>query len=93
IPPNELRDLADVAKAKLGKSVILLSSIDKEKGKINMVVSVSKELTDKYKAGQIIKEVAQVIGGKGGGRPDMAQGGGTQIDKLDEAFKKFEETI
>ncbi len=93
IPPNELRDLADVAKAKLGKSVILLASVDKEKGKINMVVSVSKELTDKYKAGQIIKEVAQVVGGKGGGKPDMAQGGGTQIDKLDEAFKKFEEIV
>jgi alanyl-tRNA synthetase len=93
IPPNELRDLADVAKAKLGKSVILLASVDKEKGKINMVVSVSKDLTDKYKAGQIIKEVAQIVGGKGGGKPDMAQGGGTQIDKLEEAFKKFEEIV
>jgi alanyl-tRNA synthetase len=58
-----------------------------------MIVSVSKELTDKYKAGDIIREVSQIVGGKGGGRPDMAQGGGTEINKLEEAFKKFEKII
>ncbi len=91
IKPNELRDLSDVAKAKLGKAVILLASVDKNKGKVNLVVSVSKDLTNKFKAGNIIKEVASILGGKGGGRPDMAQGGGTKIEALEQAFNKFVE--
>ncbi len=91
LQPNELRDLADVARAKLGKSVVMISTVDKEKGKVNFIVAVSKELTDKVKAGEIVKQVSQVLGGKGGGRPDMAQGGGTEIDKLNEAFNKFKE--
>ncbi|WP_457624572.1 alanine--tRNA ligase [Persephonella sp.] len=89
LSPNELRDLADVARAKLGSSAVLLASVDREKGKINLVAAVSKDLTDRIKAGDIIRQVAPVIGGKGGGRPDMAQGGGTDISKLDEAFEKF----
>ena len=89
LKPNELRDLVDVAKAKLGKSIVLIASIDKEKGKINLVLGVDKSLTDRFKAGNIIKEVATVLGGKGGGKPDMAQGGGTDINKLNDAFKKF----
>ncbi|WP_029520358.1 alanine--tRNA ligase [Persephonella sp. IF05-L8] len=93
LAPNELRDLADVARAKLGKSVVLLASIDKEKEKVNLIAAVSKELTDKIKAGEIIRQVAPIVGGKGGGRPDMAQGGGTEINKIDEAFKKFEEIV
>ncbi|WP_457643504.1 alanine--tRNA ligase [Persephonella sp.] len=89
LSPNELRDLADVARAKLGSSAVLLASVDREKRKINLVAAVSKDLTDRIKAGDIIRQVAPVIGGKGGGRPDMAQGGGTDISKLDEAFEKF----
>jgi alanyl-tRNA synthetase len=93
LAPNELRDLADVARSKLGRSVVLLASIDKEKNKVNLIAAVSKDLTQKIKAGDIIKEVAPVVGGKGGGRPDMAQGGGTDISKVDEAFKKFLEIV
>ncbi|WP_456393668.1 DHHA1 domain-containing protein, partial [Persephonella sp.] len=89
LSPNELRDLADVARSKLGSSAVLLASVDREKRKINLVAAVSKDLTDRIKAGDIIRQVAPVIGGKGGGRPDMAQGGGTDISKLDEAFEKF----
>ena len=91
LQPNELRDLADVARAKLGKSVVMIATIDKEKGKVNFIVAVSKELTDKIKAGDIVKQIAPILGGKGGGRPDMAQGGGTETQKLEEAFKKFQE--
>ncbi len=91
LSPNELRDLADVARAKLGKSVVMIATIDKEKGKVNFIVAVSKDLTDKLKAGDIVRQIAPVVGGKGGGRPDMAQGGGTRIEKLQEAFKKFQE--
>jgi len=93
LAPNELRDLADVARAKLGKSVVLIASVDKEKGKVNLIAAVSKDLTDKIKAGDIIREIAPVVGGKGGGRPDMAQGGGTAVDKLPEAFEKFSNTV
>ncbi|WP_457634995.1 alanine--tRNA ligase [Persephonella sp.] len=93
LSPNELRDLADVARAKLGRSVVLLASVDREKGKINLITAVSKDLTDKIKAGDIIREVAPILGGKGGGRPDMAQGGGTQINNLEKAFKKFLELV
>ena len=93
LSPNELRDLADVARAKLGRSVVLLASVDREKGKINLITAVSKDLTDKIKAGDIIREIAPILGGKGGGRPDMAQGGGTQINNLEKAFKKFLELV
>ena len=91
LKPNELRDLVDVAKSKLGKAVVLIASIDKEKGKVNLVVGVDKSLTDKLKAGNIVKEVAQILGGKGGGKPDIAQGGGTDINKLKDVFKRFVE--
>jgi len=91
IKPNELRDLVDVARAKLGKSVVMLLSVDKEKNKANIVVGVSKDLSKTVKAGDIVREVSQILGGKGGGRPYMAQGGGTEIKNIDKAFKKFEE--
>ncbi|NPA58798.1 MAG: alanine--tRNA ligase, partial [Aquificae bacterium] len=89
LSPNELRDLADVVRSKLGSSVVLLASTDREKGKVNLIVAVSKDLTGRFRAGDIIKQVAPVVGGKGGGRPDMAQGGGTEVSKLEEAFETF----
>ena len=55
--------------------------------------SASKGLTDKFKAGELIKPIAQLVGGNGGGRPDMAQAGGTQVDKLDEALAKLYELV
>ncbi len=93
LQPNDLRDLADVARGKLGKSVVMIATVDKEKGKVNFIVAVSKDITDKIKAGDIVKQISPILGGKGGGRPDMAQGGGTQINKLEEAFKKFTEIV
>ena len=57
--------------------------------KAMLVVTVSKGLTDRYKAGDLIRPVAEVIGGKGGGRPDMAQAGGPHVEKLDEALAGF----
>ena len=50
---------------------------------------VTKDLTDRYHAGKIIKEVASIVGGGGGGRPDMAQAGGTKPEKLDQLLKRF----
>jgi len=93
LQPNDLRDLADVARSKLGRSVVMIASVDKEKNKVNFIVAVSKDLTDRIKAGEIVKKVAPALGGKGGGRPDMAQGGGTEPSKLKEAFNIFRKEI
>ncbi len=87
ISPNELREIADNIKQKLGKSLILL--VSKEKGKANLVVIVSKELTDRYKAGDIVKKIAPVIEGSGGGKPDFAQGGGTNLQKVPQLIEEF----
>ncbi|MGC9007117.1 MAG: alanine--tRNA ligase [Sulfurihydrogenibium sp.] len=89
---NELREVADNIKQKLGKSIVLLVSKDKEKAKVNLVVMVSKELTDRFKAGDIVKKLAPIIDGSGGGKPDFAQGGGTNLQKVNlllEEFKKL----
>jgi alanyl-tRNA synthetase len=59
------------------------------KDKAMLVLTVSKGLTDRYRAGELIKGIAQLVGGSGGGRPDMAQAGGTQTDKLDEALESL----
>ncbi len=63
------------------------------KGKVALLAIVTKDLTDKIQAGALISEVAKMVGGKGGGRPDMAQAGGPQVDKLSEAIRKVSETV
>ncbi|PMP77215.1 MAG: alanine--tRNA ligase [Sulfurihydrogenibium sp.] len=86
---NELREVADNIKQKLGKSIVLLVSKDKEKAKVNLVVMVSKELTDRFKAGDIVKKLAPIIDGSGGGKPDFAQGGGTNLQKVSQLLEEF----
>jgi len=71
--------------------VIILALVKDEK--ISLVSGVTKNLTNKYHAGEILKKVALQIDGKGGGRPDMAQGGGSNITKLAEALKSVEDII
>ncbi|MEM7084289.1 MAG: alanine--tRNA ligase [Pseudomonadota bacterium] len=80
-----LRDSMDQFRDKLGTAVVVLGSV--EDGKVRLVAGVSKDLTAKIKAGALIGEVAAVVGGRGGGRPDMAQAGGSEPDKLDEALE------
>jgi alanyl-tRNA synthetase len=80
-----LRELAEKLRDKLGDAVVLVGSVSGPKAML--VCTVSKSLTDKFKAGELIKPVAQILGGSGGGRPDMAQAGGTEIAKLDEALE------
>ena len=82
---KSLRDTLDQVKNKLGSGVILLSAIDGDK--ITLTAGVTKDLTDKVKAGDLMREFAQRLGGKGGGRPDMAQGGGSDIAGLQEVLK------
>lgn len=76
--------LIDQLKNKLGSAVILLGGeLD---GKVVLVAGVTKDLTGRVKAGELIRNTAQAVGGKGGGRPDMAQGGGTDVAALDAAL-------
>ena len=79
-----LREMAEKLRDRLGEAVVLVGAVGKDRAML--VLTVSRGLTDRYRAGDLIKGIAQVLGGSGGGRPDMAQAGGTQIDKLDEAL-------
>ena len=79
-----LREVAEKLRDKLGEAVVLVGAVQGPKAAL--VLTVSKGLTAKFKAGDLIKHVAGIIGGSGGGRPDMAQAGGTEIDKLDAAL-------
>lgn len=89
--PAALRDMADKYKDKIKSGVVVLGSTNGSK--VMLIAVVTKDLTDKYHAGNIIKQVAEIAGGSGGGRPDMAQAGGSQPEKLDEALGKVEELI
>ena len=81
-----LRGLIDKLKGRIGSGVIALGSA--EKGKALLIVGVTGDLTGTLQAGRIIGEIAPVIGGRGGGRPDMAQAGGQDVSKLGEALEK-----
>ena len=81
---KDLLVLMDQLKNKLGSAVILLGSVQNER--IALVAGVTKDLTGQFKAGDLMKQAAAVVGGKGGGRPDMAQGSGVELAKLDDAL-------
>ena len=81
---STLRDTLDHCKNKLVSGVVLLAAVDGDK--ISLVAGVTKDLTDKVRAGDVMKEFAGRVGGKGGGRPDMAQGGGTDVSALEPAL-------
>ncbi len=83
--PKSLRDTVDQLKNKLGSGVILLAAPDGDK--IALTAGVTKDLTDTVKAGDLMKEFAGRLGGKGGGRPDMAQGGGSDVAALPAALE------
>ncbi len=82
---KSLRDMTDKLKDKLKSAVIVLGAV--EGGKVSLIAGVTNDLTAKIKAGELINFVAQQVGGKGGGRPDMAQAGGTEPQKLREALR------
>jgi alanyl-tRNA synthetase len=88
---KQLRDIADQLKEKLGSGVVVLASAGE--ANVNLVASVTKELTKRYHAGNIIRELATMVGGGGGGRPDFAQAGGKEPEKIDAALKRAEELI
>ena len=88
---KDLRDIVDKIKDKLNKAIVILALSKDEK--VSLVSGVTKNLTDVYHAGEILKHVAIQIDGKGGGRPDMAQGGGNNISQLDSALESVKELI
>ncbi len=81
-----LRDTVDRMKDKLVSVVVLLAAADAESGKVSLAAGVSKDLTARLKAGELVNAVAVQVGGKGGGRPDFAQAGGTDAAGLDAAL-------
>ncbi|MBU5270778.1 alanine--tRNA ligase [Staphylococcus caprae] len=86
-----IRSTMDDFKSKLQDAIIVLASnVD---GKVSIIATVPKSLTDQVKAGDLIKNMAPIVGGKGGGRPDMAQGGGTQPEKITEALRFIKDYI
>lgn len=78
------RQLSDTLLARLKSGVVILGRSDE--GKVGIIVRVSDDLTGKVKAGDIIREIAPIVGGRGGGKADMAEGGGTEPAKLSEAI-------
>ncbi|MBG5950480.1 alanine--tRNA ligase [Proteus sp. G2618] len=91
VEPKMLRTMVDDLKNQLGSAIIVLSTISD--GKVSLIVGVTKDLTAKVKAGELISFVAQQIGGKGGGRPDMAQAGGTDVEALPAALASVDEWV
>ncbi len=80
-----LRETGDMLRDKLGSGVVVLAGVNGDK--VALLAMVSKDLTGRFHAGQLLKSVAQVLGGRGGGRPDMAQGGGKDAQKVPEALQ------
>lgn len=83
--PKGLRDLADTLKDSIGSGVIVLGS--ENAGKANLLAAVTKDLAGRFKAGDIIKALSPLIGGSGGGKPELAQAGGNKPEKLAEALE------
>ncbi|MDW9427807.1 alanine--tRNA ligase, partial [Yersinia enterocolitica] len=82
------RTMVDDLKNQLGSAIIVLATIADDK--VSLIVGVTKDLTGKVKAGELIADIAQQVGGKGGGRPDMAQAGGTNVQALPSALASVE---
>jgi alanyl-tRNA synthetase len=89
--PKALREVADQLRDKIRSGVVVLAGVEGEK--IALVSMVTPDLTDRYNAGKIVGEVARQLGGKGGGRADMAQGGGMHPEKLDAALARVFELV
>ncbi len=84
--PKALREAVDRLKQRLGTAVVVLGSVEDDKARL--VAGVTRDVTDKVKAGALVGEIAPLVGGRGGGRPDMAQAGGSDPDGLDAALER-----
>jgi alanyl-tRNA synthetase len=86
-----LRSLSDSLRDRMKRGVVVLAG-DAD-GKVHLLVSVTKDLSDRVSAGQLVKELAPIIGGGGGGRPDFAEAGGRDPSKVDDLLAKARETV
>jgi alanyl-tRNA synthetase len=89
--PKSLREAVDRLKQRLGTAVIVLGSVEDDK--VRLVAGVTKDATDRIKAGALIGEIAQLVGGRGGGRPDMAQAGGSDPSGMEAALARVPEYV
>ncbi len=89
---GQMRTLVDNLRNKLGSGVVVLGGAQ-EDGKVALIVGVTKDLTGKVQAGKVIGPIAKMVGGSGGGRPDMAEAGGKDADQLDAALKSAAEVV
>ena len=88
---KELRAMVDDLRSKLTSGIVLLAA--ETNGQVSLALGVTKDLTDRYRAGDLIREIAIVVGGKGGGKRGFAQAGGNDPSKIDDALKRLEELI
>ena len=88
---GQMRTLVDNLRNKLGSGVVVLGSA--QDGKVALIVGVTKDLTGKVQAGKVVGEIAKMVGGSGGGRPDMAEAGGKDASKLDAALKSAADVV
>ena len=88
---SALRGLSDSLRDRLGSGVVVLAS--ENDGKVALVVSVRQDLTGRVQAGRLVKELAPIVGGGGGGRPDFAEAGGKDPSKIDELLAKAPEVL
>jgi alanyl-tRNA synthetase len=89
--PNALRELADKLRDKMAPAVVVLGAPGD--GKVTLICTVSKEITGRFRADKLIREIASVVGGGGGGRADFAQAGGSDVTKLDEAVERVYDLV
>jgi alanyl-tRNA synthetase len=86
VDPRALREMADRMRQKYGSAVVAIGSVVDDK--VAILVAVTPDLTSRIKAGEIVKQIAPIVGGTGGGRPDFAQAGGRDASRLDEALER-----
>ena len=91
IEKAQMRELVDQLRGKLGSGVVVLGAA--VEGKVSLIVGVTKDLTAKVQAGKIVGQLAAQVGGKGGGRPDLAEAGGSDVGSLDAALKSAAEVV
>ncbi len=88
---KSLRGMVDELRSRLGSAIVLLAA--EEGGKVSLALGVTPDLVARFPAGDLVREISQVVGGKGGGRPDFAQGGGSDPSRLDDAFRRLDALV
>jgi alanyl-tRNA synthetase len=89
---SQMRNLVDELRGKLGSGVVVLGAATSD-GKVSLIVGVSKDLTSRVQAGKIVGAIAAKVGGKGGGRPDLAEAGGSDVAGLDAALASAKDVV